>query len=116
VDFLKPASQFLATGYSRSMESEADDFALKSITQVYGHTYGAESFFVRLKNKQSKIEKDYIKFTGEYLATHPDTDKRIAKILATQKNSDQDQIEDQNQLVISRQDSEVFKVLGVKTH
>ena len=113
VDFLKPASQFLASGYSRSMESEADDFALQSITELYGHTYGAESFFVRLRSQQSPIEKEYIKFTGDYLATHPDTEKRIAKILETQK------IEELNKKevtkVIARENSKIFKSLEIKT-
>ncbi len=87
VDFLQPASQFLSTGYSRSMESDADDFALKTLQTIYGHTLGAELFFKRVQKLRPEFSKKFEAFSGNYLSTHPNTEQRLAKILKTQDNS-----------------------------
>lgn len=101
IDFLKPASQFLALGYSRSMETKADEFALKSTKNLYGHTLGAETFFLRLKNKPSKLKVE--NFAGNYLSTHPDTDKRVEMIRKTQVSA--------SGKTITRAESKILKAL-----
>ncbi len=101
VDFLKPTSQYLALGYSRSMEAKADKFALESTRKMYGHTNGVETFFERLK--KLKLNAAENSFAGEYLSTHPAIEKRIELIKKTQSLD--------FGRAISRKDSYIFKKL-----
>ena len=64
--------------YSRAHENEADDTALASLMQLYGHVTGAEELF-RYIQAQSKDDLD---FQPEFLTTHPGVQTRIAKIQA----------------------------------
>ena len=64
--------------YSRSHENEADDTALASLLQLYGHVNGADELFRHIHDKsQSEIS-----YQPEFLTTHPDVAGRIAKIEA----------------------------------
>ena len=71
--------------YSREHESEADDTALASLMQMYGHVHGAEELF-RYIQEQHKSD---INFQPEFLTTHPDVQRRIAKIQAMAATQDQ---------------------------
>ena len=62
--------------YSRTHENEADDTALASLNQLYGHVHGADELFKYI----SETSKGDFDFRPEFLTTHPDVEKRIAKI------------------------------------
>ncbi|MDR2789577.1 MAG: M48 family metallopeptidase [Campylobacteraceae bacterium] len=65
------------SSFSRSQEEKADTDALLALKNYYGHTFGAEEFFVKsLKND---------KFTLKFLSSHPQTKERIEYILKTQE-------------------------------
>ena len=64
--------------YSREHESEADDTALASLMQIYGHVHGAEELFHYIQEQH----KNDIDFQPEFLTTHPGVERRIAKIQA----------------------------------
>ncbi len=61
------------TGFSRDQESQADEFALKTLQCRYGHVGGATDFFDTMI-KQQKGSKLF----SHYFASHPDSQKRIA--------------------------------------
>lgn len=61
--------------FSRAQENTADQAALDALTQYYGHTNGAETFFKKI------LETSWGNSAPpEILSTHPDTPKRIARI------------------------------------
>mgnify|MGYP003571114083 CR=1 FL=1 len=61
--------------FSRAQENEADEAAIDALLAHYGHLNGAATLFKALQEKESRL-------TPEFLATHPLTDKRIARIVA----------------------------------
>lgn len=64
--------------YSRDHENEADDTALASLTQLYGHVNGADELFKYIHDRSHSE----ISYQPEFLTTHPDIARRIAKIEA----------------------------------
>jgi len=63
------------SSFSRTQESKADQFALKTLQCGYGHVGGATDFFSTMIEKESGI-----KLFGHYLSSHPDSQKRIDDI------------------------------------
>jgi len=73
--------------YSRNQETEADETALASLNQMYAHVHGADALFKYLQQQGEKV----LGYQPEFLTTHPDVEKRIARIKtisATQQQSD----------------------------
>lgn len=67
--------------FSRQHESMADRYALEVQNCVYGHVAGATDFFEHTGSLEGK------RFTGHYLSTHPESQKRIMALnaLATER-------------------------------
>lgn len=92
--FTEQSAMFTALAFSRDMEREADASALKRLQNHYGHTYGAEEFFINIKKLQHEQESDHQDSHSEdtlsrwkaFLQTHPATDERIEKIKARRIN------------------------------
>lgn len=61
------------------MESEADEAAIKTLFNHYGHVAGATQFFKNILKKED--------FNLQFLQTHPLTQGRIDKLLALQKEN-----------------------------
>lgn len=64
--------------FSRRQEAAADAAALQALRGYYGHTEGAEGFFLAIQNNaglQSRFP--------ELLSSHPDVEKRLATIAAS---------------------------------
>jgi Zn-dependent protease with chaperone function len=57
--------------FSRNQETQADEFACKTINCLYGHTGGAINFFKKIPK-----ENNPGKF-GHYFASHPENQRRI---------------------------------------
>lgn len=57
--------------FNRDMELEADRRALAILRQHYGHTAGADEFFIEMEKMQGS--GDWLEFTR----THPDTERRL---------------------------------------
>jgi len=73
--------QVLGTGgmlgmlrYSREMEREADALALDLLQAHYGHTNGADEFFLAMQNQLDREAR------VEFLQTHPLTEDRLTTI------------------------------------
>ena len=62
--------------YSRDQEREADRLALANLASLYGHAAGATALFNALGDSHGK------RYAPEWLATHPDTLRRIATVEA----------------------------------
>ena len=62
--------------YSRDQEREADRLALANLASLYGHAAGATALFNALGDSHGK------RYAPEWLATHPDTLRRIAAVEA----------------------------------
>ncbi len=60
--------------FNREMELEADRRALAILRQHYGHSAGADEFFIEMEKMQDS--QDWLEFTR----THPATDRRLALI------------------------------------
>jgi len=60
------------TGFSRRQESDADEFALKTLQCRYGHVGGATDFFATMMKEESGL-----KLFNHFFASHPDSQKRI---------------------------------------
>lgn len=98
--FTEQSAMLTVLAYSRNMERAADTSALTRLQNYYGHTYGAEEFFVKVHNMAlenevgSKKEKtgsekeeglgDKASRLASFLQTHPDTEERIALIKSKQ--------------------------------
>ncbi len=65
--------------FSRSMESQADEAALQTLQNHYGHVTGATDFFEDILNEES--------FNIKFLQTHPLTQDRIDRLLELQKQN-----------------------------
>lgn len=72
--FLGEAGSLTILKYSREMESEADETAVKALKSIYGHLDGADKLFEVLKEQSGSIEPP------EFFSTHPVTDGRIEKL------------------------------------
>lgn len=60
--------------FSRKQETDADRYGIDALNCFYGHTSGAPDFFATLDAEQD--QEDW----KEYLSSHPDNDKRIARL------------------------------------
>lgn len=60
--------------FSRKQESQADEYALHTLSCQYGHVAGATSFFEKIPS-----ESDPGRF-GHYFASHPENRRRIEQI------------------------------------
>ncbi len=69
-------SKLTTLSFNRRMESAADDEALQTLLDHYGHTQEAEYFFSTLSKKNDGIS------LPEFLKTHPIDEKRIQHIEA----------------------------------
>lgn len=69
-------SMLTILSFSRDMERAADRFALERLQAVYGHSQGADEFFLNLQ-RQHDAETLYL---SEFLQTHPLTEERIQRI------------------------------------
>ena len=57
--------------FNRDMEKEADNTALKTISEFYGHTQGADEFFTAMLDEHTN------EINVEFFNTHPNTQSRI---------------------------------------
>ena len=62
------------SSYSRSQEREADEFGLRLVHEVFGHTEGSLEFFEYVKQEYDEGRPQW----GAFMATHPLTEERIA--------------------------------------
>ena len=72
--------------FSRTHEQQADDTALDSLQQQYGHIGGAEELFAAIKAEEK------LDFVPVFLRTHPDTDARITHIRQLRQQRGQRQL------------------------
>ncbi|MHC4379792.1 MAG: M48 family metallopeptidase [Planctomycetota bacterium] len=73
-------SQFLADlQFSRSQESESDDFGLKLVHRTYGTTKGAMEFFENLQLLEGDSETLPVQL-GAFLRTHPLSRDRLEEL------------------------------------
>lgn len=72
----------LLMGFSREQERLADELALETLKQHYGHVQGAEEFFMsRNEDEQGQQQQaDWLERWGGFMATHPDTGTRLSLI------------------------------------
>ena len=70
--------------FSRKQESKADADGLKALRSYYKHSMGAEEFFQLALADESRFSR-----YAEFLQTHPDTEKRLLLILASQNGDKQ---------------------------
>lgn len=78
-------SRLTSTGFSRNMESEADQSALAAVFKVYGHVDGASALFeLFMQQRQGNAAGHFEKF----VLTHPLDQERIDQIhqLAEENN------------------------------
>jgi len=73
-NFLGEAGYLTILKYSREMESESDETAIKTLQSIYGHLAGAEDLFKAFQDETEGLEPP------EFFSTHPLTDDRIAAI------------------------------------
>ena len=64
------------TGYGREQERDADEFAMRLVHEVYGHTDGALDFFELVQNESGQEESEWLWF----MSTHPLTAERISDL------------------------------------
>lgn len=80
---LRSIDGFIARGFDRHQESDADTYALALSKKLYGHTFGAEEFFEEL----SKEETLGLRALSRLSSTHPLSSERFARVRATQTGS-----------------------------
>lgn len=69
------SGHLIQSSFSRQQESLADELALQAVKKQYGHTQGSEEFFQNLLQDDQGLE---------FLNSHPNTQKRLQAIIATQ--------------------------------
>ncbi|MEE8141650.1 MAG: M48 family metallopeptidase [Planctomycetota bacterium] len=69
------------SSYSRGQEQEADEFGIRLVNRVYGHTRGALEFFEDMAAEQNGSVGRWASF----LASHPFTEDRIADLQQLQE-------------------------------
>ena len=84
-DLLGGAAQVSMLVFSREQEHAADEIGLDLTTRVYGHSAGADEFFVKILAQQSDFDSN----VPDFLSSHPATEERIARIQAHSANSQQ---------------------------
>lgn len=67
-----------ALSFSREMERAADRYALEALQRHYGHTVGADEFFLTVQEQHQPFESD--SRWQQMLQTHPLTSERIEVI------------------------------------
>ena len=67
-----------ALSFSREMERAADRYALEALQRHYGHTAGADEFFLNIQEQHQPFESD--SRWQQMLQTHPLTSERIEVI------------------------------------
>ncbi len=101
--------------YSRDLENQADDFAIKALKNHYGHTLGAADFFKRVRSEQPTSMK-WFNWLERIYSTHPMIDQRIERIVkSNEDNSEPNTVisdaVDKNQSVIPKSESSLFKAI-----
>ena len=69
------------SGYGREQERDADEFGMRLVHEVYGHTGGALEFFELVQNEADQGEPEWT----EFMSTHPLTAQRIADLKELQR-------------------------------
>lgn len=78
VKVLGEAGFLTALSFSREQEQQADETALATLEQIYGHVSGAEELFRIFLD----LEKGSLVRVPQFFNTHPDTTRRIQNIRA----------------------------------
>lgn len=99
--FTEQSAMFTVLAFSRDMERDADASALTRLQNYYGHTYGAEEFFINIQKIDAEHNDDEKGDTlgdkasrlASFLQTHPATDERIARIKSQQAKVSPRQVE-----------------------
>ncbi|MDA0667472.1 MAG: M48 family metallopeptidase [Planctomycetota bacterium] len=82
-------SQFLADlQFSRSQESESDDFGLRLVHRTFGTTLGSLEFFENLESLQVDSNDTLQGQLGTFLRTHPRTSDRLEDLRALAEELD----------------------------
>lgn len=69
--------------FQQHQESEADQYALKLVRSIYGHTKGSDEFFAFISQKESPTAKIF----SSWVSTHPPTDERL-RLVQSSYNSE----------------------------
>lgn len=77
---LKAIDSFIARGFDRDQESDADTFALDLVRKLYGHTWGAQEFFEEMSKEETAVTRTLSRFAS----THPLSSARLDRVRATQ--------------------------------
>jgi len=75
--FFSIAGALASTSFSRSMESEADRFALAAVNSLYGHVNGASDLFSLFIDVRDEDDADLLQ---SFFSTHPLDNQRIEAI------------------------------------
>jgi len=70
------------SGYGREQERNADEFGMRLVHQVYGHTQGALEFFELVQTESRQDDSKWLAFTS----THPLTTERISYLKDLQQH------------------------------
>lgn len=76
--FINGAGGLTAVQFTRKMENNADDAAILAVSNLYGHTVGADSLFKHINEKREESSKPdwYARFSS----THPLDSDRVKNI------------------------------------
>ena len=66
--------------FSRNQETQADEFALKTLNCAYGHVAGTTDFFEKIPREQNPGR------FGHYFASHPENRQRISHLRDISRN------------------------------
>lgn len=72
-------SRLTSSGFSRKMESQADESALAAVNKVYGHVEGASALFELFMQQRQGNSGDQLE---KFISTHPLDQQRIDQIAA----------------------------------
>ena len=70
------------SGYGREQERNADQFGMKLVHKIYGHTQGALEFFELVQTESGQDDSEWLAFTS----THPLTTERISYLKDLQQH------------------------------
>lgn len=68
--------------FQREQELEADDYGLKLLNKIYGHTEGAGEFFEHMKKTETGTEK----VLASLFSTHPPSEERLEQLKSKSKS------------------------------
>ena len=74
------AASFLSSGYSRSQESEADDFGYNFLKEHGYNPWALVNAFEKLKSA-SEVDDSFVAKILQHFASHPGFDKRISHLM-----------------------------------